>query len=379
MHILAALLLLTSTFVSAYEWTEKKVFTIADFATAQGRHISAMRVGYEHWGTLNEQRNNVILITHYFSGNSHAAGRYSADDKATGYWDAIIGPGKAIDTTRFFVISIDTPVNLAVHDAQVITTGPATINPATQKPYALSFPVLQVIDFVNVQKAVLESFGITQIYAVAGASGGAIQALQWATSYPQWVSRVIAVTGPGFYLPAYSVAELGLWMQPILSDPLWQNGNYYNGKPPRQGVSQALRHITHSALSFSFEQQFAQKPADENQLPALTLQHDFAVNRFLVQRGIDRGALVDANHLLYMARAYQLFNVGDKWKQAKAEFLFLPSTGDRLFPPSLSHEAAAQLQSQGLKATVVEFDGGMGHLDGVVKIELVAKVIAEFL
>lgn len=382
-HCLRAVLSLVFAFgmlsVNAFEWTEKKSITVGNFKTIQGREIAQMRIGYETWGALNSERTNVVLITHYFSGTAHAAGKYSATDKSAGYWDAIIGDNKAIDTKRFFVISVDTPVNLSAYDEHVITTGPASIDPATQKHYGLAFPVLQVGDFVNAQKAVLEQLGITHLFAIAGPSGGAMQATQWAAMYPNWVSRVIAVIAPGLQLPSYSVAELGLWMEPILRDPNWNHGNYYGKQLPLDGVALALRQVTHSALSMEWEQQFGQKPIMENNLPALSLQHDFLVNGYLQTRGIERATTVDANHFLYTSRAYQLFNVADKIKIIKARFLFIPAKSDRLFPPTLSHQAAQQLKANGNEATVVEIDGGMGHLDGVFKIQLAEAEIKAFL
>jgi protein-S-isoprenylcysteine O-methyltransferase Ste14 len=167
---------------------EKQVFEMPLFKTFGGQHIKDVKVGWEAYGTLNEDKSNVILITHYFSGSSHAAGKYNSDDAATGYWDSIIGPGKAIDTDRFYVVSVDTLANLNAYDPNVITTGPASINPDTGKPYGLDFPVVTIRDFVNVQKALLESLGISKLYAVIGPSMGSMQAIDWATAYPDWRS-----------------------------------------------------------------------------------------------------------------------------------------------------------------------------------------------
>ncbi|MBU2280493.1 MAG: homoserine acetyltransferase, partial [Gammaproteobacteria bacterium] len=134
---------------------KKQAFEINNFQTQNQQTIAKVRVGWEAYGTLNADKSNVILITHYFSGTSHAAGKYQQDDAAPGYWDSIIGPGKVIDTNKFYVISSDTLVNANVKDPHVITTGPATINPATNKPYGLTFPVVTIRDFVEVQRALL--------------------------------------------------------------------------------------------------------------------------------------------------------------------------------------------------------------------------------
>src|SRR5690242_8879347 len=128
---------------------EKKTFEMSDFPTVGGETIKKVTVGWEAAGTLNADKSNAILITHYFSGTSHAFGKYAASDALPGYWDAIIGPGKAIDTDKYFVISSDTLVNLNVKDPHVVTTGPASIDPATGKPYGMKFPIVRIKDFVN--------------------------------------------------------------------------------------------------------------------------------------------------------------------------------------------------------------------------------------
>jgi homoserine O-acetyltransferase len=174
---------------------EKQVFMLPALTTVGGQVIRDVRVGYEHYGALNAARDNAILVTHYFSGTSHAAGRYAATDPSPGYWDSIIGAGKPIDTDRFFVISSDTLVNLNTKDPRTVTTGPASINPDTGRPWGMTFPIVTIRDFVNLQKALLDSLGIRKIHAVVGASMGAMQAFEWAAAYPDIVERIIPVIG----------------------------------------------------------------------------------------------------------------------------------------------------------------------------------------
>jgi hypothetical protein len=145
--------------------TQKQVHSIADFTTFNGQRIKEVKLGWESYGELNADKSNAILITHYFTGTSHAAGKYAASDVTSGYWDSIIGPNKAIDTNTFFVVSMDSLANLNVKDKNVITTGPASINPATGNPYGLTFPVITMRDMVNTQKSLLESLGIQKLYA----------------------------------------------------------------------------------------------------------------------------------------------------------------------------------------------------------------------
>src|SRR5690554_6071216 len=191
---------------------EKQAFVTTNFETFGGEVIPEVRVGWEAYGELNAAKDNVILITHFFSGNSHAAGKYAETDPMPGYWDAIIGPGKAIDTNRFYVISSDTLVNQEPHNPNVITTGPASINPATGKPYGLDFPVVTMRDFVNVQKRLLESLGIEKLHAVIGPSMGSLQALEWTVAYPDWVERLIHVIGMAEADP-WTIANLQQWAQ----------------------------------------------------------------------------------------------------------------------------------------------------------------------
>src|SRR5215475_6388090 len=163
---------------------EKKTFELPSYTTAAGAAIKNVKIGWEAAGTLNADKSNAILITHFFSGTSHAFGKYAASDKAAGYWDGIIGPGKPVDTNKYYVLSSDTLVNLTVNAPNVVTTGPASVNPDTGKPYAMSFPVVSIKDFVNVQKALVESLGIRKLKAVMGLSMGGLQAYEWAQSFP---------------------------------------------------------------------------------------------------------------------------------------------------------------------------------------------------
>ena len=149
-----------------------------------GKTIKDVKVGWEAYGKLNEKKDNVILVAHFYSSNSHAAGRYKAEDADPGYWDSIIGPGKPIDTDRFYVISVDSLVNMNSKDGITITTGPSSIDPDTGKPYGMRFPVVTIRDFVRVQKALLDSLGIRKLYAAVGTSMGGLQSFEWAAAHP---------------------------------------------------------------------------------------------------------------------------------------------------------------------------------------------------
>lgn len=363
---------------------EKKRFTTADFTTVNGKVIKQVDVGWESYGTLNKDKSNVILITHFFSGTSHAAGKYAETDPVAGYWDAIIGPGKAIDTNKYFVISSDTLVNANIHLPNVITTGPASINPDTGKPYALDFPVVTIRDFVNVQKRLLDSLGIKKLHAVVGASMGSFQALEWSVAYPDMVERMASVIGFG-KMDQWTIAMLEHWAVPIRLDPNWNNGNYYSGKPPLQGLSQTASLIAQTAMEprgFNFSTK--QFPVWDK-APRQDIRNSFQMIDWLKARGDKRAAMQDANHVLYLIRASQLFMAGHNgdfeasMKKITAKTLFLPASGDLLLSPKLAKAAHDLRVKQGGKSQYDEIPGIWGHLDGIFSISQKADVLSKFL
>jgi homoserine O-acetyltransferase len=381
MRITAALaLLLVASSAFAQLLTEKKFFTLPQYTTVGGKALKNVRVGYETYGKLNARGDNAIFIAHYFSGTSHAAGRYKPDDKVAGYWDAIVGPGKAIDTDKYFVVSADTLVNLNVKSPQVGTTGPATVNPDTGKPYGSSFPVVTMGDSVRVHKALVDSLGVKKLAAVAGASGGSIQAMEWAARYPDLVERVIHVIGPGLDIHPYVIGLLDIWMMPIKLDPNWKGGDYYGGPEPNEGVAQALKTVTLTALHFGWaEKVHGYKWADDGKNPADAMGNLFAIEDSLYKTGASRAAATDAAHFVWMAKANQLYNLEKEQGRIKAKVLFLPSKTDLVFPPELSRKWAEKLRAQGNQVELYEIDGTSGHLDGLFSIGKVADQIRAFL
>ena len=377
---LAALLFAGHAFAQPQLLTEKKFFTLPQYTTIGGKTIRNVRVGYETYGRLNAAGTNAVFIAHFFSGTSHAAGRYKADEKAAGYWDAIIGPGKAIDTDKYFVVSADTLANLNVKSPMVGTTGPATLNPDTGRPYGSSFPVVTMGDSVRVHKALVDSLGVRKLAAVAGASGGSVQAMEWGVLYPELVERVIHVIGPGLDIHPYVVGLLEIWMMPIKLDPNWKGGDYYGGTEPNEGVAQALKTVTLTALHFGWaEKVHGYKWAVEGKNPLDAMGNLFAIEDSLYKTGVARAAATDAGHFVWMAKANQLYNVDKDAGRIKAKVLFLPARTDLIFPPELSRRAAEKLRAQGNTVELYEIDGSSGHLDGLFSIGKVADQIRAFL
>jgi homoserine O-acetyltransferase len=362
---------------------EKKVFDFANYRTRGGATLASGRVGYQTAGALNAAGDNAVLVTHFFSGNSHAFGRYAAGE-APGYWDAIIGPGKAIDTNRYFVVASDSLVNLNARDNRTTTTGPASVNPATGRPYAMEFPVVSIRDFVEVQKLLLDSLGVKKLALVAGGSMGALQAVEWAAAYPELVARVMPVIGTG-EVDAWLLGWLDIWEAPIRMDPNWRGGDYYaqGRQPPLQGLAEALRIVTLHSRDRGWAREFGRRPM-EGQDPARRIGDRFAVEQWLEDAALARAKVSDANSFLYLTRANQLYlNEYDSRDAAlsrtRAKWLVLPSAGDRVFPVEYGRELAAALRGMGQQVELVELTGPLGHLEGVADMIQAEGAIRAFL
>ena len=359
---------------------EKKTFTLPSYTTVAGKTIKNVRVGYETYGTLNAAGDNAIFVAHFFTGNSHAAGKYKATDAAPGYWDPIIGSGRPIDTDRYFVISADTLANLNTKDPNTVTTGPASIDPDTGKPYGMSFPVVAMRDFVRVHKALVDSLGVKKLQAVAGPSGGAIQAMEWGALYPEMVERIVHVVGPGFDIGPFVIELLDVWALPIRLDPKWNRGDYYGKDEPVDGVGQALKIVTITARAPGWaDKTFGYKWADAAKNPADAMGNAFAIEDTLEKTGLARGKTTDGNSMIYTAKANQIYNLGDDVKRMKAKILFVPAASDIIFPPEMSRRAAERYRAQGGVAEVVVIEGDGGHLEGVLNVAKQGDAIRAFL
>ena len=363
---------------------EKKVFELPSFTTQSGRTLKQVHVGWESYGTLNADKSNAILICHFFSGNSHAAGKYAAADALPGYWDAIIGPGKAIDTNKYFVIASDTLVNLSTGDPNTTTTGPASTNPDTGKPYGLDFPVVTIRDFVEVQKALVESLGIRKLALVAGPSMGSLQTFEWAASHPDMVAKAMPVIGAA-EAGAMLIGWLDVWAAPILVDANWNNGDYYGKTPPLAGLAKALTAVTlHANHQDWAEATFGRRPAKEGEDPGKTLAGRFQVQGVLDTAGAARAKTSDANHFLYLVKANQLFVAGgtslaDGMKKIKAPMLYITQPKDLVFTADAVERTLKAAKDAGRDITHVTISGTRGHLDGVVSMKQAEGAIRAFL
>ena len=359
--------------------SNQHVFNLGAYDCVSGERLQNVRIGYETYGTLNADKSNAILVCHYFSGNARAAGPADDVHELPGWWDKIIGPGKALDTDRYFVVSSNTLANLNACDGYSIATGPASKNPETGKAWGMDFPIVRVEDFVRVQKHLLDYLGIERLVAVAGPSGGSVQAIQWSVDYPEMVPRVIAVISPGLFIHSYAAAMMELWARPITADPAWNGGDYYAATPPREGLAQALALVNLPSLSYDVVGEFGYGPADEAKDPAESLQHSFIADVMLDEIARGRAESLDANSFLYMVRAFKLYDVRQRLHESRARYLFIPSRTDMVFPPHLSAAAVDDLRAAGLDAELSILEVSGGHLDGLMQVDQADAVIRQFL
>ena len=364
---------------------DKQVFTTSSFRTAGGAVIETVRFGYETYGRLNAAKDNAILILPYFGGTGHAAGKFAASDAAPGYWDNIIGAGKPIDTDKYFVIAADGLINQAIKDGHTITTGPASIDPGTGKPYGMRFPVLTIRDLVNAQKLLVDSFGIRRLHAVMGLSMGGIQSFEWAAVFPDSTDRVMPVVGLA-EADAYMIENSAAWGAPIKVDPKWNNGDYYGREEPMAGLTAAYEIVFHQAQNYGVVSKTSgRKWAKEGMDPATSWQNRYAVEEMLEATATYFATVTDANSFLYQTKAVQTFTAGDGASldeglaKAKARFLIFPAASDLMVYPKYSREAAEHLRKLGKKVEYREIPGDGGHLDGINNMPPVGDLIRRFL
>ena len=364
---------------------QKQVFTLPSFKTVGGEMLKDVRFGYEVYGKLNANKDNAILILPFFSGNGHAAGKFAASDQDAGYWDSIIGPAKPLDTDRFCIIAGDGLISQPVKDGQTVTTGPASIDSGTGKPYGMRFPILTIRDLVTAQKALVDSLGIKKLYAVMGLSMGGIQSFEWAVVFPDSTDRVIPIVGLA-ESDGYMIENLDLWSTAVKLDPKWNHGDYYGKDEPLDGVTAAFKIVLHQAGNYAnLDKMVGRKWAQDGKDPSKGWDNRFQVQQDLDDLAVSIAKTLDANSFLYQARAVQLFVAGDEptldagLAKVKAQLLIMPSQSDLMVYPKYSQEAADHLKKLGKSVQYHELPGDGGHDDAIDHIDTVGDQIKEFL
>jgi homoserine O-acetyltransferase len=343
-----------------------------------GRLLGPLTLAYETYGTLDASRSNAILVCHAWTGDAHAAGRNNEDDRKPGWWDDMIGPGKVLDTARYFVICSN------VIGSCKGSTGPTSLNPRTGKPYNLSFPVLMVRDMVRAQKLLIDRLGLDRLLAVIGGSMGAMQALEWAVLYPEIVRSIIPIAGTGRTSPM-AISLNALARQAIFNDPMWKKGNYRPEHPPADGLAlaRAIGHISFlsdASMHLKFGRRFSSRDG------MFDFFGQFEVERYLEYNGANFVERFDTNAFLYLAKALDLYDVGwnfDSREEALSRLacpsLWFAFTSDWLYPPYQTEEVVTALRHLGKPAEYHLIDSDYGHDSFLVEPEKFTPYVVDFL
>lgn len=330
------------------------------FVLESGKSLDNITVAYETYGELNKEKNNAILICHALTGDAHAAGWHNGDRKP-GWWEMIIGPGKVLDSEKYFIICSN------VLGGCKGTTGPSSINPKTGHEYGLEFPVITIKDMVDVQKALVDSFDIHQLYAVIGGSMGGMQVLQWVVSYPEMMKKAIPLATTARSSPQ-QIAFNEVGRQSIFSDPNWNEGNYYGtGKSPKNGLSVArmIAHITYLSDE-SMYLKFGRDLQDKDEI-SYDLSMDFQVESYLHHQGESFVKRFDANSYLYITKAVDLFDLAvdnsviEGFRNVKCKLEVISVDSDWLYPTEQSTEIVAALNANDVEVSFSEIKSNYGH------------------
>jgi len=362
---------------------ETKHYTFAappnEMPLDSGAKLGPITLAYETYGQLDDARRNAVLICHALSGDAHVAGYQSPNDHKPGWWDALVGPGKAFDTRRYFVICPN-----CIGGCKG-STGPSSIHPATGRRYARSFPVVTMADMVRAQKALIDHLGIKTLLTVVGGSMGGMQVLEWAATYPEAVWSAIPIASTP-RLSAQGIAFNVVGRQAILDDPNFRNGDYYDGEPPRRGlaIARMLAHITYLSDE-SMHKKFGRQLRDKNDY-SYEFDTDFEVESYLQHQGQAFTERFDANSYLYITRAMDYFDLAGRYGslvaafgRTKARFLIIAFTSDWLYPPYQSKEVVSALRANCGHFAYCEIPSTYGHDAFLLEKERVGRLVSDFL
>ncbi|MGE0565525.1 MAG: homoserine O-acetyltransferase [Pseudolabrys sp.] len=327
-----------------------------------GISLSPFQIAYKTYGQLNAARSNAVLVCHALTGDQHVASQHPVTRKQ-GWWETLVGPGKPIDTERYFVICPN------VVGACMGSTGPASTNPATGKPWGLELPVITIRDMVRAQAMLLDHLGIDSLFAVAGGSMGGMQVLQWAASYPQRVFAALPIAAATRH-SAQNIAFHEVGRQAVMADPEWRGGRYLiEGANPRRGLAVARMgaHITYLSDA-ALHRKFGRKFQDRDN-PTFSFDADFEVESYLRHQGISFVERFDANSYLYLTRAMDYFDLAadhngvlaNAFKGTPTRFCVISFTSDWLFPTSDSRAIVHALNAAGARVSFAEIETDKGH------------------
>lgn len=346
---------------------EKKFFTFAhasnEMCLESGARLGPVTLAYETYGTLNREKNNAILVCHALSGDSHAAGYYSEDDPIPGWWDIMVGPGKGIDTDKYFVICSN------ILGSCMGSTGPCSVDPRTNRPYGLNFPLVTIGDMVKAQKALLDHLGIKNLHSVVGGSIGGMQVLEWCVRYPGFVVSAIPLATTTRH-SALAIAFNEVARQAIMADPNWQGGSYYEGPKPDTGlaVARMVGHITYLSDE-AMRHKFGRRLQGREKF-SFDFDADFQVESYLRHQGNKFVERFDANAFLYITKAADYYDLSSRhdsgstvkaFSKARAKFLVVSFTSDWLYPTYQSKAMVKAMKKCGLDVSFCEIEAEWGH------------------
>nr|WP_320010375.1 homoserine O-acetyltransferase [uncultured Desulfobulbus sp.] len=361
---------------------ERKFFTFAEppdgLLLESGTRLGPVTLAYETIGELNAEGTNAVLVLHAFSGDSHVAGRFQESDERPGWWDHMVGPGKPIDTNRYFVICSN------ILGSCCGSTGPASINPETGEFYGLDFPMVTIRDMVRAQKYLLDHLGIKKILSLIGGSVGGMQVLRWCADFPEMICSAIPMATTARH-SAQAIAFNEVARQAIVADPEWQGGNYYDGQGPNHGLSVArmIGHVTylsHEAMREKFGRRLHRSSL------SFDVGSDFQVESYLHHQGrkfVDR---FDANSFLYITKAADYFDLERDGHNllvndalADVCFLVISFTTDWLYPTYQSRDIVSALKKNGSDVSFCEIEAQGGHDSFLIPNERLNSMVSGFL
>lgn len=347
----------------------RRFFTFAEppeFLTLEsGARLGPVTIAYETWGQLVPSRDNAILVAHAFSGDSHVASHQQEGEPADkpGWWEFMVGPGKAIDTNRYFVVCPN------ILGSCMGSTGPSSPHPDTGRPYGLNFPMMTIGDMVLTQKKLIEHLGIERLHGVIGGSVGGMQVLEWMARYPETVRSAVAIATTMRH-SALAIAFNEIARQSIMADPNWQHGNYYGGRGPDMGlaVARMVGHVTYLSDE-AMRRKFGRKLQDKETF-SFGFDGDFQVESYLRHQGVKFVNRFDANSVLYITKAADYFDIGERLAQLprpavdnhyKSKYLVISYTSDWLYPTYQAKDLVRTLKRSGQDVSFCEIEADCGH------------------
>ena len=344
-----------------------------------GHTLGPIDIVYETYGEPNEDKSNAILILHALSGDAHVAGYHHPNDKRTGWWDVMVGPGKGFDTNKYWVICSN------IIGGCKGTTGPGSINPQTGKPYCQDFPIITIGDMVEAQKKLIDHLGISKLYSLAGGSMGGFQVIEWALRFPEMTRSAICIASCA-RLSAQALAFNAVGRNAITMDPGWKDGCYYGTPGPIQGlaIARMIGHITYLS-DLSLDSRFGRKLQSADRF-SYDFTTEFAIESYLQHQGQRFTERFDANSYLYLTKAMDYFDIArsygslDKaFAAVKAKCLFMSYNSDWLFTSEQSREIVRALKRNKKDVSFIEINSPYGHDAFLAEYEQPKRIIVPFL